>query len=1340
MSGPPFFQRAPRLYPEIPSGEIEIPAPPPAPTPASMSIFSILLPVVATLLGFGVMGYFSISGNNQFWLYIGFSLPMMMATYLVSFYSYYSQKKIYRRAVSSREEMYRNLLDTRRRELEQLREQQKTALLRVHPDPDGCLDRVIKRGRNLWERAPKDADFLSLRLGTGSLPFSVKVKAPRKDTTLEPDPLLEAAHQLSADFSSITEAPICLPLRDAGVAGLVGPRAVIINTARSMILQIATHHSPDEVKIAAVFPAHESEEWEWMRWLPHTWTEDRTRRFLAKEKNDAHTLMTGLNDELSRRKLQRSLLNTTNALPPLPCIVIFLADQSLVEKEAVLPLLLSEGRALGAFTVVMAEHIGALPKECEAIVDVRKKTGQLTLTAPTMIQTTFVPDQTPVKKADRLARTLAPLRPKQMAASTEIPGIVPLFSLFDVQRVEEIDAAHRWRSAQPYRSLAVPIGLRAGGEKLFLNLHERGHGPHGLVAGTTGSGKSELLQSIVASLAVNFHPYDVAFVLVDYKGGGMANLFADLPHLVGTLTNLHGNLATRALVALKGELLRRQALLAQAEVNHIDDYQKLWRQGRVTEPLPHLVIVVDEFAELKMEQPDFIRELISAVRVGRSLGVHLILATQKPAGVVDEQVWSNARFRLCLRVERPEDSQEVLKRPDAASLTQPGRAFFQVGNNEIFELFQAGFSGALYYPEDFVAQDPNEIAEVTLNGTRRSLSPSQRARPDAAGTQLQALVGYLKGVAEREGLRRLKGPWLPPLPEEINLWDLQDAAGQGWDGRTWKPGTAWIEPIVGIVDHPAQQFQGPLSFNLGKEGHLAVYGAPGSGKTTLLQTLITSLALKHSPADVHLYLMDFGGRMLNLFAQMPHVGDVILADEEERLNRLMRFLLREMESRKERFSETGVSTLPAYRATSAEQLPAIVVVLDNYTGFINAYPDAEDYLAQLLREGGNLGIHFVITANSPSAVRMKTSGNITLAAALQLADRGEYSAAVGRAYGLEPAPVPGRGLVKGNPPLEFQTALPAPGENEVSRTTALKLLMKQMQDAWDGPCAKPIPTLPDIVLLSKLLPPAEGWPVLPSDGSLVVPVGLEVKELEPVMVDLRDGPHFLITGPVQSGKSSFLQTWLLALAECYSPERLYLYLIDFNQTSLFNLQRLPQVKAYIENENQLGEMLNEITCLLHERRQAMDEARRASMGLFSGREFLSHHPAIVIAMDDFDAVSKQADPMSKDQLEQIVRRERGMGVHVLVAATSTDLSSAWDGWIRALKELQTGFLLGSSDHSDLQLFNLRLPVGEAGKLLPPGRGYYTRRGHYVEFQAATVQTGDPTLSSWIERIRGRSQV
>jgi len=420
-------------------------------------------------------------------------------------------------------------------------------------------------------------------------------------------------------------------------------------------------------------------------------------------------------------------------------------------------------------------------------------------------------------------------------------------------------------------------------------------------------------------------------------------------------------------------------------------------------------------------------------------------------------------------------------------------------------------------------------------------------------------------------------------------------------------------------------------------------------------------------------------------------------------------------------------------------LPAIVAILDNYVGFANAYPDAEDVLAQIAREGGNLGIHLVLTANSPSMIRAKVSGSVTLAATLQLADPGDYSMAVGRTGGLVPAPVPGRGLIKGKPPLEFQTALPAAGDTEAERTIALKSLIQQMCEAWSGPKAQAIPVLPDVVHLADLLPPTEIWAPPPKDGSLAVPVGLDVDDLEPMEVDLGDGPLFLLTGPVQSGKTTFLQTWLLALAERFPPERLYLYLVDFRRAGLLPLQRLPQVRAYITDDDRLGEALTEISQALRERRQALEEARQQVGGLLDERTFLARYPALVMAVDDFSTFSAEAQPGSKERLEHMIRRERGLGFRLLVTGSSADVSSAWEGWVKALKETQIGFLMGSSDHNDLQLFNLRLPTGEAGKMLPPGQGYYARRGRYRRVEAATCHAGKVTLAEWVERIRRKER-
>ncbi len=1334
MSALPTFKRSPRFYPELPDGEAEIPPPKAAPTPPSTSLTSVLLPAGVTLVGLAIMiAVGASSGGSGLGLSMVLSLPMMLVSYVVSFFNYKSQRDAYRREVREREQKYRTMLEDRRRELEHLQDRQRAALRQIDPAPQECLARVERLDRRMWERSPKDADFLSLRLGLGARPFLVTIKIPDDKVATDPDPLIRAAQSLAQELARVRDAPVCLPLYRARVAGLAGPRDAVMNLARALAIQIATHHSPDEVKIVSVFSRAGYGEWAWLRWLPHVWTDDRSNRYLACGKDAVHELLSGLYDLLNRRRSQMEMAKDTVATPPLPNLVFFLPDHTLVENEPILPLLLNEVSPLGAFPIFMADSIDALPKECRAVVEVSSAGGKLVLTQEGSKQIRFEPDDVPINLADSFARAMAPIRLQRVAASATIPDSVPLLDLLGVKTVEELDVSSRWRQSEPYRSLAVPIGVKAGGEPLYMDLHERAHGPHGLGAGATGSGKSELLQSMIASLAVHFHPYEVAFVIIDYKGGGMANAFQDLPHLVGTITNLQGNLAIRALTAIKAELRRRQRLFNRAGVNHIDAYQQKYRKGQVKEPMPHLIIIADEFAELVQEQPDFMKELVSAVRVGRSLGVHLILATQKPAGVVNEQIWSNARFRFCLRVERPEDSRDVLKRPDAANLTRPGRAYFQVGNNEVFELFQAAWGGAPYTPGGFVARDPYEIVEVALDGSRHPLRLSPQPMViQAAGTQLKALVAYIKKVAEREGISPLPGPWLPPLPEQVALEAVYPP--EGWNGQTWQPVSTWLEPVVGLVDDPANQYQGPLPLNLGKEGHLAVYGAPGTGKTTFIQTLITSLALTHSPQDVHLYLLDFGGRLLTMFAPLPHVGGVVLADEEEKLHRLLRYLLREMERRKECFSKSGVGTLPAYRAATGEPLPSVVVILDNYIGFINTYPDAEEQLAQISREGGNLGVHLVLTANSPSMIKAKVSGNITLSVALQLADRGDYSMAVGRTGGLEPAAVPGRGLVKGKPPREFQTALPIAGDTEAERTTALKSLIEQMAQAWSGPRARPIPVLPDVVPLADLLPPGGAWLPPPEDGSLAVPIGLDVDDLEPVEVDLWDGPHFLITGPIQSGKTTFLQAWVLALAERFPPERLHLYLVDFRRKGLLPLYRLPHVRAYVTDDDLLGDALAEIAQSLKDRRQALEEARQQAGGFLDERAFLARYPALVLAIDDFDALSDEAQSGVKERLEQMIRRERGLGFHILIAGLSNDIGSAWEGWAKALKEQQTGFLLGSSDHDDLQLFNLHLPMGEAGRKLSPGQGFFGQRGRYRKVKVATCKAGSVTLKEWVPLV------
>lgn len=1314
MGRPPLFQRSPRLHPDLPGGEAEFPAPGAAPSPPGISLFSMALSVLPGLLGAVIMYAFVRPGGAHSPAYMLYSLPVMLLGFAAQIGNYLMQKNRYRRAAQEREAGYKAVLDEHRKQLDQARDLQRRILLAAGPAPGECADRAERLDARLWERSPQDADFLALRLGLGTQPFGIKVKAPRQETALNPDPLLRVAQGLAAQFAQVEGVPIALPLREVGAAGVAGPRTAVVQAVRALALQIAAHHSPDEVNLVALFPAEEAGDWAWLRWLPHVHRDDGTR-LLAADRAGAHRLLADLYDLFNRRKVQAAFQRDAQWAPaPLPWYVFILADARLTEHEAVIPLLLREGQGLGAVSLVLAERREDLPKECRGIAEVvGGGAGTLTLTAPRLTQQPFAPDEATVTVSERLSRALAPVELNRIASAAEIPGKVTLLDLLGAGRVEDLDVLARWGSSTPDRTLAVPIGMRAGGEQLLLDLHDKFHGPHGLVAGATGAGKSELLQTFIAALAVSYHPHDVTFLMVDFKGGGMANFFRGLPHLVGTMTNLaEGNLARRALDALKAELKRRQRALGDAGVNHISDYLRLRREGAPLEPLPHLIIVADEFAELKQAQPEFMREFVSTVRVGRSLGVHLVLATQKPAGVVDEQIWSNTRFRLCLRVERPEDSRDVLKCADAAGITGAGRAFFQVGNNEVFELFQAGWGGAPYDPERQAAGPVVSVAEVGLSGERYPLNPAPVPGQQGGGavvTQLEAVLEHVRQAAETSEIRPLNGPWLPPLPARLPLAEL----GADDGGR-------WLEPMVGLLDDPEHQRQEPLRLPLGREGHLAVYGAPGTGKTTFLQTLVLSAALAHSPADLHVYLVDGSGRSMAPLAGLPHAGGVMAADEAERITRLMRLLAQEMADRKERFARTGVGTLAAYRQSGVSEgpVPGILVGVDNYPAFAAAYPDCDETLAQIAREGGGLGIHLALSAHTPAAVRSRLSSNITLAAALTLADRGEYGTAVGRTGGLEPLPAPGRGLVKGSPPLEFQTALPAPGETEWERAVALKAIVQELNQGWTGARPRPVQVLPEVVPLCELLTP-DGAP-----GP--APVGLEVESLAAFCPDLAEGPHFLISGPVESGKTTFLQTWLLALAATRAPEHLRLWLADTGGSGgLAPLQRLPHVQGYITDGNALAEALASIGEMLQERRQTGTGA--------------AGEPRLVLAIHDFDGFREGVPPGTRERLEQMVRRDRGLGLHLMVCGASAVFNQSMDGFCRALRELQTGVVLGSSDMNDLSVFNLRLPPGESGRLLPPGLGYFVRRGRYRKIKAATPHAGDLTLGAWVERLAARRE-
>lgn len=598
-----------------------------------------------------------------------------------------------------------------------------------------------------------------------------------------------------------------------------------------------------------------------------------------------------------------------------------------------------------------------------------------------------------------------------------------MFELLKIFAIEDLNLKERWENSKVFKSMAVPIGVKTKGEVVYLDLSDKAsaHGPHGLVAGTTGSGKSELLQTYVLAVATLFHPYDVGFVMIDFKGGGMANQFKNLPHMMGAITNIDGREINRSLLSIKAELVKRQALFAQAEVNHINDYIKLYKKGAVSEPLPHLIIIVDEFAELKAEYPDFMKELISAARIGRTLGVHLILATQKPAGVVDSQIWSNSKFKLCLKVQTKEDSNEVIKTPLAAEIVEPGRAYFQVGNNEIFELFQSAYSGAKVSTD---GQDKNRIYAIyALNSWgKRDMVYTNKVNSARADTrnQLQVIVDYVDEYCRETGIKQLNGICRPALHDVITgseLAPMDKATVQG------------IAVPVGIYDDPERQDQDNYCLNL-SDNNSYIIGSSMSGKTTLLQTILLQLMRYYTPQDVNVYIVDCGNMTLKVFEESNIVGGVTFAAEEDRVVNLFKLLFRIVAERKKIFSEKGLGTHKAYKEAGYTDMPQIVLMIDNIAAFREYYDNLSDDFLALSREGTSVGVSIIATANQTNAMNYRALSNYGTRISYVCNDSAEYMNLFDRCR-IQPKETAGRGLcVIDKRILEFQTALCVEGDKE----------------------------------------------------------------------------------------------------------------------------------------------------------------------------------------------------------------------------------------------------------------------------------------------------------------------
>ena len=592
----------------------------------------------------------------------------------------------------------------------------------------------------------------------------------------------------------------------------------------------------------------------------------------------------------------------------------------------------------------------------------------------------------------------------------------------------------------------------------------------------------------------------------------MANLFKNLPHLLGTITNLDGAQSMRALASINAEIHRRERLFGEFEVNHINQYQKKFKNGEATEPLPHLFLISDEFAELKVNQPDFIKELVSIARVGRSLGVHLILATQKPSGVVDDQIWSNSRFKIALKVADRSDSNEMLHTPDAAEITQTGRAYLQVGNNEVYELFQSAWSGADYQPDkDDMGIEDHTIYLINELGQYEILNEDLSGLEDVdeikeVPTELDAIVHHIQLLCEEQEIPPVPQPWLPPLKERITLDELEEV----------QPTVAWAQEkplsvLLGMADIPQAQKQEAVSINLSKDGHILLYGSPGTGKTTFLQTAGMDLARKFSPKALTMYLMDFGTNGLAPLSKLPQVADTMLLDQTEKISKFVRIMEKELNRRKKLLADYGVGTLDLYRQASGQEEPAIVILLDSYEAFKEEAYEAELFklLVRISREGLSIGVHLLVTAGRQTNLRAQLYSNFKHQLSLPQNEAGEVRAIVGSTpLAMTMEDIKGRALMKREEVDVIQLALPVYGANDTQVLNNLRQEVASLQEAWTGQRPSAIPMVPEELTEKDFYSRAS---VQTAYEHSLVPLGLDLETVEPVTWNLAKGNLLYLT-------------------------------------------------------------------------------------------------------------------------------------------------------------------------------------------------------------------------------------
>lgn len=1197
--GYPLFVRNTRVKYKAPDEKIDILVPPGPPKKPQQNLALTLLPALAMLaLTIVVRGVMSQSSNNSFIIFSVCSIAMGIIT---SIASYFSSKKRFRKECQERINQYNEYISRKKEEISQAREKERGILNTNYQDTESDMNIISEFKAELFDRLKEDDDFLNIYIGKGSVKAKREINYKKAESFETDDVLQDIPFVVTKQFEQIDNCPITINLRDANAIGVIGEEKNKYEFLKVMMIDTICRHYYGEVSLYLLID--DPDKYMWAKKVPHLINSTGTRNIIY-DIESRNNLFEMLYKELTQRSSMKGCKD-------LPYIIVFVQKEWGIKTHPLSKFLVN-ARDLGVSFVFYESNRNSVPLYCDKLVHLYDENiGEITTASNGDVKTTFEYPLVSENLMYDICSKLEPIYSEEISLESSLRKSITLFELMNIYTVEDIDLNENWGVSQIWNTMAAPIGVNAKNDIVYLDLHEKYHGPHGLVAGTTGSGKSEILQTFILSAATIFHPYEISFVIIDFKGGGMVNQFKDLPHLVGAITNIDGREIDRSLKSIKAELLKRQELFSLENVNHIDKYIKLYKSGQVSIALPHLVIIVDEFAELKAEQPEFMKELISAARIGRSLGVHLILATQKPSGQVNEQIWSNSKFKLCLKVQNKEDSNEVLKSPLAAEIKEPGRAYLQVGNNEIFELLQSGYSGASEKASN-TSEKEYVISQVDFGGRRKALFRKKKENNKGGNskTQLEAVVQYIAKHCEKEHIAKLPSICLAPLADDLSIsMSSHDFSGD-------------CVP-VGIYDDPDSQYQGEAKLNFVGENYLII-GSSGTGKTNLLQVIIRQLATIFSPKEANIYILDFGAMYLKNFESLNHVGGVVTISDEEKLRNLFKLLVEEIQSRKDKFMKTGISSFSSYLESGYHDLPRIIMIIDNFTAFKEIYGEAyEEDFVYITREGLACGINIIIANAQTSGLGYKYMSNFSGKIAFHCNDSSEYSTIFDRCR-MQPKEIPGRALCRIDKELyEMQTYLAFEGEKEIQRSNAIKEFIKSINEKNINKYAKKIPEIPERLSLDYIRSNFNF-----QKSKYIYPFALDYATIDVVALDFEKANELCVVGNDINQRMKVINSIIYSVEAYLLEESVHIYVIDNIHRQLKHLKEKIYVEDYSIDYSQIGEIIIKIESELKERYHSlMNEEAGAKNPLFlviiNSKEAVEYICSNKNILEKYNAIVKQ---------------------------------------------------------------------------------------------------------------------